>query len=325
MDDNSAAGGKYSFSTLQHLLQLSYSDDPEQQQKAAIDISKFVEGTVFPVVSFGPLSHALCRLLPSKNRTVASYSARAIKLLLLDDALRPQTVVAGVPTIVCASFKYWNEEVLCLHELMGALQTLCWDKLCVKSVIQSDIIIQLIKCIDSDDQEVSVLAIATLANIYSFADTILLSDVTAIEALTTAIPTLLEILRTSQSKPQRFYSIAAVANASSHPRLVSTLNENGALQLCKEIERESLANMHVLGSRMCECSQTAIFRLGDKRDISNHYDTKIAVAKYSFKWGNKPVMELSLASISKYKNAITFCFIVWLCIVLFTFLPIFGI
>ena len=37
--------------------------------KAAIELARLVEGTVFPAVSFGPLSHALCRLVPNKNRT----------------------------------------------------------------------------------------------------------------------------------------------------------------------------------------------------------------------------------------------------------------
>ncbi len=58
------------FSHLQHLLQLAYSDDQEDQQKAAVNLSRLIEGTVFPAVSFGPLAHALCRLLPSQNRTL---------------------------------------------------------------------------------------------------------------------------------------------------------------------------------------------------------------------------------------------------------------
>lgn len=91
------------FSTLQHLLQLSYSSNPEDQQTAAVDLSKLVNGTVFPAVSFGPLAHALCRLVPSSNRTVSSYSARALKILILDDALRPQAVVAGVPAVVAGA------------------------------------------------------------------------------------------------------------------------------------------------------------------------------------------------------------------------------
>lgn len=132
------------FSTLQHLLQLSYSDNPEDQQKAAVDLSKLVQGTVFPAVSFGPLAHALCRLVPSSNRTVSSYSARALKILILDDALRPQTIVAGVPAVVCGAIKQWEDEILCLRELLGALQTLSWDKQCVKGVLQSDVISNLI-------------------------------------------------------------------------------------------------------------------------------------------------------------------------------------
>lgn len=84
-----------SFSALQHLLQLSYSENPEDQQKAAIELSRLVDGTIFPAVSFGPLSHALCKLIPSSNRTVASYSAKALKILILDNALRPQAIISG--------------------------------------------------------------------------------------------------------------------------------------------------------------------------------------------------------------------------------------
>ena len=76
-----------------------------------MDLSRMVEGTIFPAFSFGPISHALCRLVPSKNRTVASYAARALKILILDDALRPQVLVAGVPAIVCTALKIWEDEV----------------------------------------------------------------------------------------------------------------------------------------------------------------------------------------------------------------------
>jgi len=150
MDD-----GHGSFSKLQHLLQLSYSDNPAQQQTAAIELSKLVEGTVFPAVSFGPLAHALCRLVPNDNRTVSSYAARALKvppwcpvvmwctlwntvpmphsppllnshslqMLILDDALRPQAITAGVPSIVCNTIKKWDDEVLCLQVRTTTLST----------------------------------------------------------------------------------------------------------------------------------------------------------------------------------------------------------
>lgn len=75
---------------------------------------------------------------------VASYSAKALKSLLLDDALRPQAIVAGVPAIVCLSLKQWEDEVLCLRELLGVLQTLCWDKQCIKGVLQADIVANLV-------------------------------------------------------------------------------------------------------------------------------------------------------------------------------------
>ncbi len=101
-----------------------------------MELARLVEGTVFPAVSFGPISHALCRLIPNKNRTVASYAARALKLLLLgilkerlkqlflricihvsDDALRPQAIIAHVPAVVCAAVAQVTHS-LCEHALI---------------------------------------------------------------------------------------------------------------------------------------------------------------------------------------------------------------
>jgi hypothetical protein len=93
--------------------------------QAAMELSRMVEGTVFPAFSFGPLSHALCRLVPNKNRTVASYAARALKMLILDDALRPQVVVAGVPAIVCTALKIWEDEVRIVYAIPLCCATSC--------------------------------------------------------------------------------------------------------------------------------------------------------------------------------------------------------
>ncbi|CAM9536723.1 unnamed protein product, partial [Phaeothamnion confervicola] len=124
-----------SVSSLQALLKLAHSPNTDDQIKAAVELSKMVERTVFPAVSFGPLAHVLCRLVPNPNRTVAAYSARAVKILLLDDALR--AVVAGIPEVVVDAIRSWEEEVPCLRELLGALQTLCWDKNTVRSVVDA--------------------------------------------------------------------------------------------------------------------------------------------------------------------------------------------
>jgi hypothetical protein len=164
--------------------------------------------------------------------------------------------------------------VLCLRELLGALQTLCWDKQTVKSVLQADIVTHLIEYTQASDQEVSILAMATLANILAFSDTLLLTDLVVTETLSVAMSQLLDSLRISQQRPQRFYAAACVANASAHPRFCGILKENGGniiyyyyyyyyyylyiiniyvfiyilgLELCRDIERQSLANLHILG------------------------------------------------------------------------------
>lgn len=251
---------KGNFSSLQHLLQLSYSEDLEQQQRAAVDLARLTEGSVFPAVSFGPLAHALCRLVPSSNRTVVSYASKAVKLLILDDALRPQAVAVGVPAIVCSALAAWKDEPLCARELLGALQTLCWDKQCVKVVLASlsqaehggggALIAQLTEFIASPDTEISILALATMANLMSYCDSLMLQDKVLIDLLLLPLPALLDAMRSAQHRSQRFYALAAVANASAHPLLAAALNAGGGLALCRDVERQSLANLHILGSKV---------------------------------------------------------------------------
>ena len=48
------------------------------------------------------------------------------------------------------------------------------------------------------------------------------------------------------------------------------------LQLCKDMERQSMANLHILGSKLGECLQTAVYRLSEKKEG----DTKFGSAKY---------------------------------------------
>lgn len=98
---------------------------------------------------------------------------------------------------------------------------------------------------------------AILANIFSYSDTLLLTDTVLVETLGTALPAIMDSLRpypqsssssssnehtSRHSKynshdshtaastahgPQRFYAIAALANASAHPRLAEVIKLNG--------------------------------------------------------------------------------------------------
>ncbi|RYH31815.1 hypothetical protein EON65_01775 [archaeon] len=104
----------------------------------------------------------------------------------------------------------------------------------------------------------------------------LLADNTTIEALGVAMPILLEILKHGQQRPQGLYSAACVANAASHPRLAALLNQHGGLPLCREVERQSLANLHIIGSRLGECVQTAVYKLSDRKEG----DSKMGALKY---------------------------------------------
>lgn len=51
-----------------------------------------------------------------------------------------------------------------------------------------------------------------------------------------------------------------------------------ALQLCREVERQSLANLHIIGSKLSECAQTALYRLSDRKEG----DSKLGTVKYRY-------------------------------------------
>lgn len=48
-----------------------------------------------------------------------------------------------ISALVCNSLKQWINEPLCSRELIGSLQTLAWDKQCVKTILQTDVIASL--------------------------------------------------------------------------------------------------------------------------------------------------------------------------------------
>lgn len=115
-------------SQLQGVLKLAHSQELADQQQAAIELAALITKAPLPALSFAPVAHALCKLLPSASRTTAFYAARAAKLLVLDDALRGQTLAVGLPLVLARSLRAWEEEVPCLRELLGAMQTLAYDK-----------------------------------------------------------------------------------------------------------------------------------------------------------------------------------------------------
>jgi hypothetical protein len=293
------------FSALQYLLQLSYSIDSEEQERAAVELASLVEKTDFPSVSIGPLLHALCHLIPSNNRTVSCFSMRALKFLILDDALRPQIGAGGVPGVVITALQYWEEEVLCVREILGVMQTLCWDRTYARHITTTKIISYLTDFTQASDHEVSVLALCTMANILYYADSLFASDDVCLDALCKTMPVLLQIVCVAQQRPQKFFAMAAITNAAAQRVLADTLNEYDGLEICKEQEEQSKHNIAILGSKLGECAQAAVVLLSDGRG-EEHADEEGGLVghsvlmrgseRYRFKWGRKPVMELSIAS-----------------------------
>lgn len=82
-------------------------------------ISKMIERRPADSSSFGPLCHTLSRLAASEHRAVVAYAVRGIKLLVLDDALRPQATVAGIPSVLAVALREWEDDAPCLREILG--------------------------------------------------------------------------------------------------------------------------------------------------------------------------------------------------------------
>lgn len=84
-------------------------------------ISKLIERHSVSASSFGPLCHTLSRLAASEQRAVVAYATRGIKLLLLEDALRPQASVAGIPSVLGTALKEWEDDTPCVREILGCV------------------------------------------------------------------------------------------------------------------------------------------------------------------------------------------------------------
>jgi hypothetical protein len=84
-----------------------------------------------------------------------------------------------------------------------------------------------------------------------------------------------------------------------------------------------------------DCAQAMLYRLSDRREG----DAKAACLKfksvfsppllslltdppYRFKWGVRPVVELSLATFKQHSGALVLCFGVWVLIILYSFSPL---
>lgn len=82
-------------------------------------ISGLIERRPVSAPSFGPLCHTLSRLAASDQRAVVAYAARGIKLLVLNDSLRPQATVAGIPSVLTVALREWEDDGPCLREVLG--------------------------------------------------------------------------------------------------------------------------------------------------------------------------------------------------------------
>jgi hypothetical protein len=83
----------------------------------------------------------------------------------------------------------------------------------------------------------------------------------------------------------------------------------------QDVESQNKRNLGLGGTRIAECAETAVARL------SGSGDPRLALKKYTFKWGNKPVMELTLDS-GKNRMRLGVCFVLWIFLTLYMLQPL---
>ncbi len=107
----------------------------------------------------------------------------------------------------------------------------------------------------------------------------------------------------------------AIANATAHPVLAGYIFDNSGLDLIEEVDRQNKANLSLGGTRIAECCETAVLRLGGSKD------PVLAMVKYTYKWGNKPTMELTIDH-GQHRNRIQACVVIWVLCVVLLFYPL---
>ena len=90
-----------------------------RQKQAVMGISEVVQRRSVDSSSLGPLCHILTRLVASEHQAMVAYAARSVKILVLDDALRPQVARAGIPSVLVTALGRWQGDIGCLRELLG--------------------------------------------------------------------------------------------------------------------------------------------------------------------------------------------------------------
>lgn len=220
----------------------------------------------------------------------------------------------GIPKVLVEALQRWVDEVACVRELLGALQTLCWDRVAVSPVVEAGITPLLMQLLSVNDLEVRLLSTATLANLLSYADSLLLTKDQVVQEVATHTELILNLAK-SRDKAQRCYAVAALANATAHPTLAGRISGLDGVKLLQEIERQNKANLSLGGTRVAECAETAVLRLTGCKD------PKVALRKYKYKWGNKPMMELMLDP-TRHRKRLQVCVVIWVLCTIMLFNPL---
>jgi hypothetical protein len=247
---------------LSKLLALASSESPQSQLKAAHDLCALVGegGWRSQPASFGPLCHALAHLLPSSDRLVATYAARAMKLMLRFRAIAAPAASSGVPEALTDALMLWSDDLPASRELLGAIQELCGSGSSAAAAVAGGVLEPVLDMIDVKDSVAQCLAIACAANLLAFCDSVFASDDVFISAVLDVCPELVEAARghSSRTRRTRLLACAAIANACAHPQLMERLKELNALQAVREAQGSMALSALLDGVATADCAVAAM-------------------------------------------------------------------
>jgi hypothetical protein len=103
--------------------------------------------------------------------------------------------VVGIPAVLVAAMRAWEEEVPCLKEILAGLQTLTWDKYAILQVADAGAFPPLLALLQSRDKELCLLVTAVLANALAYSDTLFLSRMEFVNNMANALPSILELAK----------------------------------------------------------------------------------------------------------------------------------
>ncbi|CAM9787911.1 unnamed protein product [Ectocarpus fasciculatus] len=208
--------------------------------------------------------------------------------------MRPQATAAGISGALATALKAREGDLECLREILGALQTLCYDKATVLPVIDTGAlgsVLELLgtqRVLETRNLDLRVLSMAIATNVLAFSGSLLLAREECIDAFRPMMEVFLCAVK-SRENVLRAVALAALANACAHPALAGRAVELGAPDALRYLLEPRQPRMYRRdGLLISSIVETAIARAAPPPAVGvveEGAGGDGGLPFYSFKWG----------------------------------------